>query len=175
MFFKCFLTLLLPLLCFGHSEPVLSSSSPPQVKAAGETVTLECVFHNVNASVYPISWLKETQDPNNLYQLLSRGFRTIPDRRYTVAYTPSPEIADAGLFNFHIRDLRESDSGSYMCNVHLSDVTRLEVNVLLTVAPAIDVELQSSTTAQPVDTYTAETEVKIVTTAKANDVVETIQ
>lgn len=114
MYFKRFLTFLLPILRFGHWEPELSSSTPAQVKSVGETVNLECVFHNVNASEFPMSWLKETQDPHNSYQLLSR------------------------VFSFQIRDLRESDSGAYICNVHLSDATRLEGKVLLTVEPASD-------------------------------------
>lgn len=175
MLFKCFSIFLLTHLCFGQSEPELLSSSPPQVKAVRENVTLECVLLNVNASEYPLSWLKKTQDPHNLYQLLSRGFRTIPDDRYTVAYTPLPEIADAGVFNFYIRDLLESDSGAYTCNVHLSATTRLEGNVTLTVEPAIDDETQTSTATQPVDTNTTETEIEIVTTGNVNHVVEVIQ
>lgn len=177
MYFKRFLTLLLPILCFGHSEPELLSSTPPQVKTAGDIVSLECVLHNVNASEYPMSWLKETPDPHNLYQLLSRGNRTIPNDRYTVSYTPLVEIADAGVFSFEIRDLRESDSGAYICNVHLSDALRLEGEVLLTVEPASDDKAQSSTTAQPVDTNTTETEseVEIVPTGTTNHVVEVSQ
>lgn len=137
MLFKCAPIFFLPLVCFGQlSEPDISKCSPPQVKTVGDMANLECVLHYVNASEYPISWLKATDDTLNPHRLLSRNSRTIPDSRYTVAYMPSLANQGAGVFKFQISDLQESDSGTYLCNVHLSATTRLEGKMNLTVEPA---------------------------------------
>lgn len=141
---KCYSLFLLPVLCFGQLvEPDLLKFSPPQEKSVGDTVNLECVLLNVNASILHITWLKETDDPHNFYKLLSRGSRTIPDSRYSVAYSPMTEIEGAGVFQLAIIDLQESDAGTYLCNVHLSDVTRLEAKITLTVQPAAIEKKQS--------------------------------
>lgn len=169
MLFKYFLQLVLLLLtlCLGQSEPELSYISLPQVKSVGDIVDLECVLHSVNASEYSISWLKEMKDSVNLYKLLSRDSRTIPDDRYTVAYIPIVDAQDAGLFRFQIKNLRESDSGTYICNVHLSATTRLEGRITLTVEPVINDAEQSPAVEQEVDTNTIE--IKTISTITPAD------
>lgn len=150
MLLKYFSVLSLVAFCFGQSsEQNLLSSSAPQEKVAGESVELECVLQNVNASEYPISWLKETDDPLNLYKLLTRGSQMIPELRYAVAYVPSPNSDDVGVFKLQILNLTESDSGTYLCNVHLSDVWRLESKISLKVHPvAIDAKMVTAPVAE---------------------------
>lgn len=136
------------------------------MKTVGENVELECVLYHVNASEYPVSWLKETEDPFNLYKLLSRGSHTIPDNRYAVAYIPIVGLEDAGLFRLQIRDLLESDSGTYLCNVHLSDTTRLEGKMTLTVESAAESEEGYPETGQQVDTNATQSGILIAPTVE---------
>lgn len=155
MLFKYFSILFLLIFYSGRiSGQEISKFSPAQVKTVGDSVNLECVFHHANASEYFFSWLKETADPYNPHKLLSRGSRTIRNDRYSVTYFPVQGTTDAAIFKLQIKDLRVFDSGTYLCNVHLSPTTRLEGAITLTVEPAIE----SFTTGQQVVTNSTESE-----------------
>lgn len=169
MLFKCFLVMFLLLYYYGQiSAQEISKFSPAQVKTVGDSVNLECVLHNANASEYFFSWLKETAEPYNPHKILSRGSRTIPNDRYSVSYFPLQGTTDAAIFKLQIKDLRIFDSGTYLCNVHLSATTRLEGAITLRVEPAAE----SSTTRQQVGTNSTES-VLVTTEAPApNNVTE---
>lgn len=170
--FKCFITILLPILCCGHPEPELANSTSSLVGTVAGTVELQCIFHHVNADEYLFSWLKETEDPNNLYKLLSRGSRTIPDDRYnvTLEIDKPPVEPNDRIYAFRIRDLQESDSGTYLCDVHLSPVTRLEGKMTLMVEPPIENGKQSLAAGQQVETNSTGDAISTVTPAPNGEV-----
>lgn len=151
-------------------EPELVRFSPSQVKTVGEGGRLECVLYNVNASVHQISWLMETNDPANPHKLLTRGSSTISDNRYAVKYYQSVEAQSnriIGIFRLLINNLIEDDSGTYFCNVHLSDTTRLEGRIELTVEPAatptnVDQHVDTTTVESALDS-TQQTESETIT------------
>ncbi|XP_059612629.1 lachesin-like [Phlebotomus argentipes] len=113
----------------GQKTPSISSITPHQIKDAKESVDLQCSV--LNLSDFPVIWKKKSQSGGII---LSSGEYLIDrDSRYDILYDKS-----SSTFTLKIKDLEESDAGTYQCQILLSAVYQITAEVELQVRRASD-------------------------------------
>lgn len=107
--------------------PVISYVSQPKVVMVGETVDFVCSVQY--AQDYPVVWAKiNPKKPSQGVFISSNSLLTTPDNRYSIRH-------DAASYTYLVQlsKIRESDSGTYQCQVLTSATNRVTADVNLTV------------------------------------------
>lgn len=125
MLIKCLL-LLLPIVCFGQRTPSISHITQEQIKDIGGTVELECSVQY--ATEYTVLWVKTTRDRGDFVFLSTGSSLVIKDSRFALRYDPS-----SSTYTLQIKDIQETDAGTYQCQVILSVNNKIAADVDLSV------------------------------------------
>uniref|UniRef100_A0A1B0AYP6 Ig-like domain-containing protein n=1 Tax=Glossina palpalis gambiensis TaxID=67801 RepID=A0A1B0AYP6_9MUSC len=103
--------------------PTISYISQEQIKDIGGTVEFECSVQY--AKEYSVQWTKTDGEP----VFLSSGSTLVMrDSRFALRYEPS-----ASTYRLQIKDIQETDAGTYTCQVVISVVNKVSANVKLSV------------------------------------------
>lgn len=121
-----FLLLLLPLVCLGQRTPSISHITQEQIKDIGGTVELECSVQY--ATEYTVLWVKSTRDRGDSVFLSTGSSLVIKDSRFALRYDPS-----SSTYTLQIKDIQETDAGTYQCQVILSVNNKISADVDLSV------------------------------------------
>lgn len=137
MFFKCVLLLLLPFTtCFGEELKLISSQSNCQIQPVGGRTHFACPFQNYFNYSHHMKWQKKL---NNyaILRISTDKSLVVNDDRFKVNRISSAKLpGDLDFYELRIRDLRESDSGHYHCEIQSSNTTKHECEMHLTVSGA---------------------------------------
>lgn len=133
MFFKCVLLLLLPFTCFGEELELISSQSNCQIQPAGGRARFACPFQNYFNYSYQMKWQK-TLNNHAILKISTDEALVVNDDRFKVTRISSAKLpGDFDFYELRIRDLRESDSGYYDCEIQSSNATKYECEMHLMV------------------------------------------
>lgn len=121
-----YILLLLPVLCFGQRTPSISHITQEQIKDIGGTVELECSVQY--ATEYTVLWVKTTIDRGDFVFLSTGSSLVIKDSRFALRYDPS-----SSTYTLQIKDIQETDAGTYQCQVILSVNNKISADVDLSV------------------------------------------
>jgi len=103
--------------------PTISLISQVQIKDIGGTVELECSVQY--ATDYPVIWIKSDTSQGQNPLLISSGSTLIlRDSRFSLRFDPS-----STLYTLQIKDLQETDAGSYQCQILIGVNNRVTANV----------------------------------------------
>ncbi|XP_032590300.1 lachesin [Drosophila grimshawi] len=110
-----------------HAEaqrtPTISYITQEQIKDIGGTVEFDCSVQY--AKEYNVLFLKTDSDP----VFLSTGSTlVIKDSRFSLRYDPN-----SSTYKLQIKDIQETDAGTYTCQVVISTVHKVSANVKLSV------------------------------------------
>uniref|UniRef100_A0A1A9W9Q4 Ig-like domain-containing protein n=1 Tax=Glossina brevipalpis TaxID=37001 RepID=A0A1A9W9Q4_9MUSC len=117
------LTLLANKSTHAQRTPTISYISQEQIKDIGGTVEFECSVQY--AKDYSVQWTKTDGEP---VFLSSGSTLVIRDSRFALRYEPS-----ASTYRLQIKDIQETDAGTYTCQVVISVVNKVSANVKLSV------------------------------------------
>lgn len=120
------LLLLLPMVCLGQRTPSISHITQEQIKDIGGTVELECSVQY--AKEYTVLWVKTTRDRGDFVFLSTGSSLVIKDSRFALRYDPS-----SSTYTLQIKDIQETDAGTYQCQVILSVNNKIAADVDLSV------------------------------------------
>lgn len=103
--------------------PTISYITQEQIKDIGGTVEFDCSVQY--AKEYNVLFLKTDSDP----VFLSTGSTlVIKDSRFSLRYDPN-----SSTYKLQIKDIQETDAGTYTCQVVISTVHKVSANVKLSV------------------------------------------
>ncbi|KAI8039614.1 hypothetical protein M5D96_007034 [Drosophila gunungcola] len=103
--------------------PTISYITQEQIKDIGGTVEFDCSVQY--AKEYNVLFLKTDSDP----VFLSTGSTlVIKDSRFSLRYDPN-----SSTYKLQIKDIQETDAGTYTCQVVISVVHKVSANVKLSV------------------------------------------
>lgn len=103
--------------------PTISYITQEQIKDIGGTVEFDCSVQY--ASEYSVIWTKNSVDT----VFLSTGSTlVIKDSRFALRYDPN-----SSTYKLQIKDIQETDAGTYTCQVVLSVTHKVTANVKLSV------------------------------------------
>ncbi|CAD7013883.1 unnamed protein product [Ceratitis capitata] len=103
--------------------PTISYITQEQIKDIGGTVEFDCSVQY--ASDYQVLWSKTDVDP----VFLSTGSTlVIKDSRFSLRHDPN-----SSTYKLQIKDIQETDAGTYTCQVVISVVHKVSANVKLSV------------------------------------------
>lgn len=130
--------------CFGEQGAAkVTTNNEFQMKAVGETANI-CSFRDLSKYHYYRGKLKWQEVLENYSRLnLTKNKQLMDDNdRFAVSWSFGDESSGkSDYYLLQIKNLRESDSGAYHCEIELFDGARHELNVNLTVtrsgAPAL--------------------------------------
>lgn len=115
--------ILLPESTHAQRTPTISYITQEQIKDIGGTVEFDCSVQY--AKEYSILWIKTDVDP----VFLSTGSTlVIKDSRFALRYDPN-----SSTYKLQIKDIQETDAGTYTCQVVISVVHKVTANVKLSV------------------------------------------
>ncbi|XP_021944629.1 lachesin isoform X2 [Folsomia candida] len=126
---------LLYIASLGHAQrtPTISIISQEQIKNIGGTVELDCSVQY--ARDYPVLWMKLDKDTGQHHLIISSGSTLIiRDSRFSLRYDPS-----SSLYTLQVKDLQETDAGTYQCQILIGVSNRVTANVdvLVRIPPVI--------------------------------------
>ncbi|CAG7833451.1 unnamed protein product, partial [Allacma fusca] len=113
--------------------PTISLISQEQVKDIGGTVELECSVQY--ARDYPVLWIKRDNSNQQNPLLISSGSTLIiRDSRFSLRFDPS-----SSLYTLQVKDLQETDAGTYQCQILIGVSNRVtaDVEVMVRMPPVI--------------------------------------
>lgn len=103
--------------------PTISYITQEQIKDIGGTVEFDCSVQY--AKEYSVLWSKTDGEP----VFLSTGSTlVIKDSRFSLRYDPN-----SSTYKLQIKDIQETDAGTYTCQVVISIVHKVSANVKLSV------------------------------------------
>ncbi|XP_015783363.1 lachesin [Tetranychus urticae] len=114
-------------------HPAISFISHEKVVMVGDTVDLQCAIQYPKD--YPVIWAKiDHQDPRNFLFISKNAGLSIPDNRYSIRHDDA-----SYTYTLQLSKIRETDSGTYQCQVITGTTSRVtaEVNVTVRVPPTI--------------------------------------
>uniref|UniRef100_A0A034W1E0 Lachesin n=2 Tax=Bactrocera dorsalis TaxID=27457 RepID=A0A034W1E0_BACDO len=103
--------------------PTISYITQEQIKDIGGTVEFDCSVQY--ASDYQVLWSKTDADP---VFLSTASTLVIKDSRFSLRYDPN-----SSTYKLQIKDIQETDAGTYTCQVVISVVHKVSANVKLSV------------------------------------------
>ncbi|XP_034479497.1 lachesin-like [Drosophila innubila] len=105
--------------------PTITYITQEQIKDIGDTVEFECSVKN--AKEYNVLFIKSDYDLDRVF--LSTGSTlVIKDSRFSLRYDPN-----SSTYKLQIKDIKETDAGTYTCQVLISTVHKVSANVNLSV------------------------------------------
>lgn len=116
----------LPILCYAQRTPSISYITQEQIKDIGGTVELECSVQY--AQDYTVLWVKSTRERSDPVFLSTGSSLVIRDSRFALRYDPS-----SSTYTLQIKDIQETDAGTYQCQVILSVNNKISADVDLSV------------------------------------------
>lgn len=123
--FYCLIALL-PISCFAQRTPSISYITQEQIKDIGGTVELDCSVQF--ASDYTVLWIKNSFERDGPVFLSTGSSLVIRDSRFALRYDPS-----SSTYTLQIKDMQETDAGTYQCQVVLSVNNKISADVELSV------------------------------------------
>lgn len=120
------LIVILPILCNAQRTPSISYITQEQIKDIGGTVELECSVQY--AQDYTVLWVKNSRERGDNVFLSTGSSLVIRDSRFALRYDPS-----SSTYTLQIKDIQETDAGTYQCQVILSVNNKIAADVLLSV------------------------------------------
>lgn len=114
-------------------HPTISFISPEKVVLVGDTVDLQCAIQYPQN--YPVIWVKiDREDPRNTLFISKNAGLSIPDNRYSIRHDDA-----SYTYTLQLSKIRETDSGTYECQVITGTASRVtaDVNVTVRVPPTI--------------------------------------
>ncbi|CAH0549583.1 unnamed protein product [Brassicogethes aeneus] len=113
--------------CYSQRSPTISYISQMQIKDIGGTVELSCSVQYT--ADYSVIWMKVNKDQSGYSLPISTGSSLIlHDSRFSLRYDPS-----SSTFLLQIKDIQETDSGYYQCQILISPSNRVTAEVELQV------------------------------------------
>lgn len=122
----CLLIALMPIVCFAQRTPSISYITQEQIKDIGGTVELDCSVQY--AQEYTVLWVKNTRERSDPVFLSTGSSLVIRDSRFALRYDPS-----SSTYTLQIKDIQETDAGTYQCQVILSVNNKISADVDLSV------------------------------------------
>lgn len=116
----------LPILCYAQRTPSISYITQEQIKDIGGTVEIECSVQY--AQDYTVLWVKNTRERSDPVFLSTGSSLVIRDSRFALRYDPS-----SSTYTLQIKDIQETDAGTYQCQVILSVNNKISADVDLSV------------------------------------------
>lgn len=108
---------------WAQRTPTISYITQEQIKDIGGTVEFDCSVQY--ATDYPVIWTKNAGDS----VFLSTGSTlVIKDSRFALRYDPN-----SSTYKLQIKDIQETDAGTYTCQIVMSVVHKVSANVQLSV------------------------------------------
>lgn len=103
--------------------PTISLISQEQIKNIGGTVELECSVQY--ARDYPVLWIRLDKETGQNHLTISYGSTLIiRDSRFSLRYDPT-----SSLYTLQVKDLQETDAGTYQCQILIGVSNRVTANV----------------------------------------------
>lgn len=131
--------------CVSAIAPIISRISPSKVVNLGDTFDLECaVQYGQN---YPVLWAKI--DPNNPSEgvfISKDASSTSPDNRFSIRHDRA-----SYTYTIQLSKVRESDSGTYQCQVITSATNKVTADVHVTVQVPASILDNSTRTIETID------------------------
>lgn len=125
----------LSFLCFLKAAPSISYTTQEQIKNVGETVELNCFVDT--ESNYTIGWFKNSSDSP---RSLSTGSKVkTSEPRFAIH---SFANASSSTYILEIKNIQETDAGTYQCKVHSPNDNKILADVKLSVhRPALSITI----------------------------------
>lgn len=120
------LVVLLAIVCDAQRTPSISYITQEQIKDIGGTVELDCSVQY--AHEYTVLWVKNSRERGDNVFLSTGSSLVIRDSRFALRYDPS-----SSTYTLQIKDIQETDAGTYQCQVILSVNNKIAADVLLSV------------------------------------------
>lgn len=103
--------------------PTISYITQEQIKDIGDTVEFDCSVQF--AKEFVVLWIKSDRDP----VFLSTGSTlVIKDSRFSLRYDPN-----SSTHKLQIKDIQETDAGTYTCQIRISVAHKVSAHVQLSV------------------------------------------
>lgn len=120
------LVVLVAIVCDAQRTPSISYITQEQIKDIGGTVELDCSVQY--AQEYTVLWVKNSRERGDNVFLSTGSSLVIRDSRFALRYDPS-----SSTYTLQIKDIQETDAGTYQCQVILSVNNKIAADVLLSV------------------------------------------
>lgn len=125
--FKSIVVVLFVAAACAQRTPSISHITQEQIKDIGGAVELVCSVQY--ASEYAILWTKTTSRDRSDSVFLSTGSSlVIKDSRFALRYDEA-----SSTYTLQIKDIQETDAGTYSCQVVLSVSNKISADVVLSV------------------------------------------
>lgn len=111
---------------FGQRVPSITYISEPQEADVGGTVELTCSVQY--ATEYSVNWLKTGKNRNDQVFISTGTSLVLKESRFALLYDGA-----SATFTVLIKDLQESDAGTYQCEVVLSVNNKISAESILLV------------------------------------------
>ncbi|XP_039299141.1 lachesin [Nilaparvata lugens] len=113
--------------CNCQRTPTISKITQVQIKDIGDTVELECSVQY--AQSYPVLWMKVDHNRRTEPVPISSGSGLIIlEGRFSLRYDPA-----SSTYTLQIKDIQETDSGFYQCQVFIALQNKISAEVELQV------------------------------------------
>ncbi len=113
--------------CLAQRAPAITYISENQEVNLGSTVELACSVQYASG-LYPVQWIKSGKSSRDNYILTTDTALVVKDSRYGSLYDGA-----SSTYTVLIKDVQETDSGEYQCEVILSITNKLVAITQLTV------------------------------------------
>lgn len=117
---------LCPLMCLAQRTPSISYITQEQIKDIGGTVELDCSVQY--AREYSVGWIKEGRNQGDYVFLSTGSSLVIKDSRFALRYDGA-----SSTYTLQVKDIQETDAGTYKCEVVLSVNNKISAQVELSV------------------------------------------
>lgn len=122
----CVLLIVAVALCTAQRSPSITDISADQVVDAGGTVELSCsVQYGID---FPVIWSKSGKDRKDNMFLSTGTSLVVKESRFALLYDGA-----SATYIVLIKDVQESDAGTYMCEVVLSMNNKISAETRLSV------------------------------------------
>lgn len=112
--------------CNGQRTPSISYISQEQIKDIGGTVELDCSVQY--ARDYTVVWIKSGRSRSDSVFLSTGSSLVIKDSRFALRFDGA-----SSTYTLQIKDIQETDAGTYQCEVVLSVNNKISAEVELSV------------------------------------------
>lgn len=114
------------ILCNAQKRPSISYITQKQIKDVGGSVELKCSVQS--AQEYTVLWVKTLSRRGQSAYLSTGSSLVIRDSRFELRYEPS-----SSTYTLRIKDVKESDTGIYQCQIVVSANDKILADVELVV------------------------------------------
>lgn len=107
----------------GQRNPTISYITREQIVNIGGTVTLECSVQY--KGTYPVLWVRmDPSSPRDALTIASSSQMIIRDNRFSLRHDMA-----TSTYTLQVKDIQESDAGTYQCQVIISTTHKITANV----------------------------------------------